>query len=340
MYNPMETTTAPIAIANGNGTTPPSPANARVVAPPEPRVSRFGTRAAAATAARRRDTAPLSSSEHLGGSRQYWRDMILGVNDGLVSTFLLVAGVAGGGLSSNDILLTAIAGSLAGRNHHSLALTCVCVCMFWLKILFVVSLSAFHRIGAVSMATGEYVATKSQNEVMEGELALESEHVSLYPDDEIRELCNLLPVIGVTEENNPILVQQLSNHYREHPDSLLKIMTALEFGVLDEEVRSPIRAALFSCFLFVAGSLPSVFPFCFSELNPTWGLIAAALSTAAALFVVGLVKSWATRGNFWTAAIENLTIAGCGGVFAYAVGLLFDHVLHGEDRADEKNSVF
>jgi len=125
----METTTAPIAIANGNGTTPPSPANARVVAPPEPRVSRFGTRAAAATAARRRDTAPLSSSEHLGGSRQYWRDMILGVNDGLVSTFLLVAGVAGGGLSSNDILLTAIAGSLAGRNHHSLALTFVCVCV-------------------------------------------------------------------------------------------------------------------------------------------------------------------------------------------------------------------
>ena len=52
--------------------------------------------------------------EHLGSSRQYWRDIILGVNDGLVSTFLLVAGVAGGGLSSNDILLTAIAGALAG----------------------------------------------------------------------------------------------------------------------------------------------------------------------------------------------------------------------------------
>jgi len=40
--------------------------------------------------------------------------MILGVNDGLVSTFLLVAGVAGGGLSSQDILLTALAGALAG----------------------------------------------------------------------------------------------------------------------------------------------------------------------------------------------------------------------------------
>jgi hypothetical protein len=51
---------------------------------------------------------------HLGKHRQYWRDIILGVNDGLVSTFLLVTGVAGGGLSSIDILLTAISGALAG----------------------------------------------------------------------------------------------------------------------------------------------------------------------------------------------------------------------------------
>jgi hypothetical protein len=52
--------------------------------------------------------------DHLGKHRQYWRDIILGVNDGLVSTFLLVAGVAGGGLLSVDILLTAIAGAIAG----------------------------------------------------------------------------------------------------------------------------------------------------------------------------------------------------------------------------------
>ena len=53
-------------------------------------------------------------TDHLGKHRQYWRDIILGVNDGLVSTFLLVAGVAGGGLSTSDILLTAISGAIAG----------------------------------------------------------------------------------------------------------------------------------------------------------------------------------------------------------------------------------
>ena len=257
-------------------------------APPSPHFTRYG-------ALLHRTHPPPSSSEHLGGSRQYWRDIILGINDGLISTFLLVAGVSGGGLSSNDILLTAIAGSLAG---------------------------------AVSMATGEYVATKSQNEVMQGELALEQEHVTLYPDDELDELKNLLPLIGVSTADNSQLVEQLLHHYRQRPDALLKIMTALEFGVLDEEVRSPIRAGLFSCVLFAAGSLPSVLPFCFSGSHPMLGLLVAALATTLALFVVGAVKTWATRGNCWSAAFENLSIAGLGGILAYAVGVFFDHLLH------------
>ena len=51
---------------------------------------------------------------HVGETRQYWRDIILGVNDGLVSIFLLVAGVVGGGLDANKVLLAAVAGSIAG----------------------------------------------------------------------------------------------------------------------------------------------------------------------------------------------------------------------------------
>ena len=242
-----------------------------------------------------------SSSEHLGGSRQYWRDIILGVNDGLISTFLLVAGVAGGGLSSQDILLTAIAGSLAG---------------------------------AVSMATGEFVATKSQNEVMQGELALEQKHVNLYNENELLELVNLLPLIGLPTENND-LVERLLQHYRHHPDALLKVMTVLEFGIVDDEIRSPIRAGLVSCLLFMVGSLPSVLPFLWCDRDATLGLLMAALGTALALFVVGAVKTWATRGNAWMAALENMSIAGLGGILAYFVGVLFDHLVRNHEQQEE-----
>ena len=92
---------------------------------------------------------------HLGETRQYWRDIILGVNDGLVSTFLLVVGVVGGGLNSDQVLLTGVAGAIAG---------------------------------AVSMAAGEYLATKSQDEILAAELELERTHIEHFREDEIAQL--------------------------------------------------------------------------------------------------------------------------------------------------------
>jgi len=233
--------------------------------------------------------------EHLGASRQYWRDIILGVNDGLVSTFLLVAGVAGGGLLSRDILLTAIAGAVAG---------------------------------AVSMAAGEYVATKSQNEVLMGEIELERKHVENSLDREMAELDNLFPKIGITNENNiHVGIQHtMKEFYRQNPGSLLKLMEALEFGVVEDEARTPLVASLLSFGLFVVGSLPSVIPFFFSK-DPKHGLIAAGISTTTALLAVGALKTWATRGKCLIAAFENLVIAGCGGALAYGVGVIFDTII-------------
>lgn len=229
--------------------------------------------------------------EHLGKHRQYWRDIILGVNDGLVSTFLLVAGVTGGGLSSQSILLTAISGAVAG---------------------------------AISMCAGEYVATKSQNEVMRGELALERIHIDENLDAELEEMdLQLLTLIGIGDSEGE-LRQELNNFYRSNPTALYQLMTALEFGVVDTEERSPVRAGLISCLLFIGGATPSVIPFACSKDQPTHGLIAAAGLTSLCLLVVGAVKTWATRSNCTTAALENLVIAVFGGGIAYGVGVLFE----------------
>lgn len=247
----------------------------------------------------------ITKSEHLGASRQYWRDIILGVNDGLISTFLLVTGVAGGGLMSDQILLTALAGALAG---------------------------------AVSMASGEYVATKSQNEVVRGEIALERDHVEENLEDEMDELSDLLALIGITPNktsDDDNMHDRLLSYYRHDPEALLKIMTTLEFGHLEEEERSPVVAGGCSCLLFLVGSLPSVLPFIFSGDDPLRGLFWATACTITALLAVGAVKTWATRGDCCTSALENLIIAGLGGVLAYMVGFLFDrYILHSSDDGD------
>lgn len=240
------------------------------------------------------DPDPMCRSEHLGKHRQYWRDMILGINDGLISTFLLVAGVSGSGLSSREILLTAIAGALAG---------------------------------AVSMSAGEFIATKSQNEVLQGEIGLERAHIRDYKEDEIKEVKEkLLPLIGIPSSKKE-LRRQLISHYENDAEALLKVMIALEFGVVEEEERSPYTAALFSGVLFFVGSLPSLLPFIPTEIPSGQGLVTATLATSLSLLCVGGVKTWATRGNCFSAAIENLVVAGCGGALAYLVGSFFDFLL-------------
>ena len=221
---------------------------------------------------------------HVGASRQYWRDIILGVNDGLVSVFLLVAGVVGGGFDRRQVLLTAVAGAIAG---------------------------------AVSMAAGEYLATKSQSEVLQSEIELEKTHIEHFRNRELAQLYQLFREIEIAEDDLTDVVRA----FGRDDATLLNAMKVMEFGMVDSEERSPIKAMLMSGGLFLSGSIPSVVPFLF-DLTPHVGLAVAALLVAIALIAVGVVKTFITRGNPVFAGLENLAIAAIGGGVAYGVGRL------------------
>ncbi len=223
---------------------------------------------------------------HVGVTRQYWRDIILGVNDGLVSVFLLVAGVVGGGLGSDQVLLTALAGSIAG---------------------------------AISMAAGEYLATQSQEEVFDREIALERDHIQHFREGEVEQLHEFFRDMGIRDEDVPGVVEA----FARDDETLLNAMKALEFGIIDAERRSPYTAMVMSGALFLVGSLTSLGPFLFVS-SPTFGLVLASILTAIGLFVVGVAKTRVTNTNPIKAGFENLIIAGVGGVIAYVVGSLVE----------------
>jgi VIT1/CCC1 family predicted Fe2+/Mn2+ transporter len=222
---------------------------------------------------------------HLGESRPYWRDIILGVNDGLVSMFLLVAGVVGGGLSVDQVLLTGVAGALAG---------------------------------AISMATGEWLATKSQEEVLDREVELERDHIKWYRKEETEQLYDMLGELGLRDDVLEAAVDQIG----ASDEAMIESMKRLEFGVVDDDRRSPWTAAIYSGLLFVAGSLPSVLPFVFVASAAT-GLWWAAALAGTALFGVGVAKTKATGTNPWVAGVENLSVSLLGGVLSFGVGRLF-----------------
>ena len=223
---------------------------------------------------------------HIGASRQYMRDIILGVNDGLVSTFLLVSGVVGGGLDATDVLLTGVAGAVAG---------------------------------AISMSIGEYIATKSQEEVFDAELALERHHLRDHREEEVDQLREMLAERGLSGEDLETVVRIIDSD----DDTMLNMHAALEFGIVDEERRSPYAAAAFSGLLFLIGALPSVIPFAIFDDTQT-GLIAAAILSGIGLFAVGAAKTIQTRKNLWLSGAENLALGMVGGVLAYLVGSAFD----------------
>lgn len=224
----------------------------------------------------------LEYEPHIGETRQYWRDMILGVNDGLVSVFLLVVGVVGGGLATEQVLLTGIAGALAG---------------------------------ALSMAAGEYLATKSQDEVFEAELELEQIHIENFRDQELAQLRGFFIDMGVT----PTDLDNVLSAFEKNDEALLNAMAALEFGVVESERRSPHRAMAASGLLFLLGSLPSVLPFTLLDSNRS-ALIWASVLTLTSLFVVGVIKASVARTGRLRSGLENMVIAGIGGLAAWGLG--------------------
>lgn len=227
--------------------------------------------------------------EHLGPRSQYLRDVILGVNDGLVSIFLLVVGVVGGGLTSEQVLLAGLAGAFAG---------------------------------AVSMAAGEYMATKSQEEVIDGELALEREHFKYYRERELDELREFLGDRGLSNS----AIEAVVANAAEDDEVLMELMKSFEFGVIDHGRRNPFLAMAMSGVLFLAGAAPSVLPFAFID-NPDTALLLAAVLSVVGLFAVGVAKTQMTRGRPFVSGIENVAVAAVGAVISYFIGLGYDSVV-------------
>jgi vacuolar iron transporter family protein len=232
---------------------------------------------------------PPGYESHIGDSRQYMRDIILGVNDGLVSTFLLVSGVVGGGLDADQVLLTGVAGALAGM---------------------------------ISMSIGEYLATKAQDEVFDAEIALEKIHLRDHRQHERDQLTGMLGDMGLDGDDLETVVEIIDSS----DEAMLNMHAALEFGVVDSERRSPYAAAVASGLLFLLGALPSVIPFAIWDSAAT-GLLAAAVLSGIGLFFVGAIKTIQTKKSWMISGLENLALGLVAGVLSFFVGKAFESII-------------
>jgi VIT1/CCC1 family predicted Fe2+/Mn2+ transporter len=209
------------------------------------------------------------------------RAAVLGANDGIVSTASLVIGVAAAGTTYDAILITGVAGLVAG---------------------------------AMSMAAGEYVSVSSQSDTEAADIARETEELATQPEHELDELTGIYTLRGLTPELARQVAIQLTAH------DALGTHARDELGIIDTMNAKPVQAAFASAGTFALGAaLPLLVVILTSTSNIIPYVAATSLFFLAALGGLaaqaggaGLLKG-ASRVAFWgvlamaaTAAVGNL----------------------------------
>lgn len=210
------------------------------------------------------------------------RASVFGVNDGLVSNASLVLGVAGAGAASAYVLMTGVAGLLAG---------------------------------ALSMAAGEYVSVRTQREMYEYQIALEREEVAEYPGEEAEELALIYQARGVDLER----AREVSRALLSRPEQALDVLAREELGLNPDDLGSPVQAASASFLAFAAGALIPLVPFVL-RLQGDTALTTTAALTGTALFLVGMTLSLFTGRHALRGALRMVLIGGGAGVVSFLVG--------------------
>ncbi|HUR61588.1 MAG TPA: VIT1/CCC1 transporter family protein [Candidatus Thermoplasmatota archaeon] len=225
---------------------------------------------------------PLGEHTEASGLRNYIRDLVLGFNDGIVSVYALVAGLAGAGFTGHSVAVAGLAAILAG---------------------------------ALSMGLGEYVSTKSQSQYYEAEARREREHIRTYPQLEREELREML----VAKSYPPAMIDDLVEHLASKEDRFVDFMMREEFGVGKESDRSAVAAMLLIMVAFVAGSILAVVPFAlFSEAR--MGLAVASAASMAGLFAAGAAKGRVSGLNPYRSGLEMALLGAAAAIVTFLVG--------------------
>lgn len=216
------------------------------------------------------------------------RAAVFGVNDGLVSNAALIMGVAGATQEPKVVLLTGIAGLLAG---------------------------------AFSMAAGEYVSMRSQRELFEYQIALEREELEEYPIEEQEELALIYKARGLTKEQ----ADEVAAGLMKNPEQALDTLAREELGLNPNDLGSPWGAAISSFTAFAVGGIVPLIPFLFGA-GP-YLLTAIVIVTGAALFGVGATLSLFTGKGAWWSGLRMVLIGGAAGLATYLIGGLMGTLL-------------
>jgi VIT1/CCC1 family predicted Fe2+/Mn2+ transporter len=214
----------------------------------------------------------------------YLRDFVLGAIDGTVTTFAVVAGVAGAGLSGSVAIVLGMANLLAD---------------------------------GFSMAAGNYLSTKTDRQVVERARRIEEMHVAEIPEGEREEVRQIFAAKGFTGQTLDEIVDTITTDRQRWVDTMLTEEHGLRL-----QSPSAVRAAISTFVAFVLVGLVPLLPFLLRvSQNPQTIFITSAAATAVAFVFVGIARGAVLREALVRSGLETLAIGGAAAALAYLVGL-------------------
>jgi VIT1/CCC1 family predicted Fe2+/Mn2+ transporter len=209
------------------------------------------------------------------------RAAVFGVSDGLVSNVALILGIAGATTEGSLVRLAGLTGLLAG---------------------------------AISMAAGEWVSVRAQNELIEREVDIERRSLAENPDAETRELAAIYRHRGV----DPSDADRIAENIMSDPEIALGVHTREELGIDPSGVGHPGAAAFASFWAFVLGAIAPRVPWFFFE--GTGATIASIVIGLLGAALVGFALAVFTERSGFRTAVRQVLVAGGACAATYLIG--------------------
>jgi VIT1/CCC1 family predicted Fe2+/Mn2+ transporter len=215
----------------------------------------------------------------------YLGDFVLGAVDGAVTTFAIVAGAAGAGLSNGIVLVLGCANVLAD---------------------------------GLSMAAGNYLRARSDHQILARFRRLEETHVERSPEGEREEVRQIYAAKGFEGELLERVVECITADRRRWIDAML-----IDEWNLQLNPPSPWRCALATFIAFLlAGAIPLAPAIVQIDRSAGDTFLVSSIATGLAFLFIGLIRGRAVARNPFYSALETLLIGGCAAAVAFLVGML------------------
>jgi VIT1/CCC1 family predicted Fe2+/Mn2+ transporter len=228
---------------------------------------------------------------HRGAGGNALRAAVLGANDGLVSNLSLVMGVAGADFSARTILVTGLAGLVAG---------------------------------ACSMAMGEWLSVTSSREFYQQQIATEAAELTEFPEEEKQELVLIYQAKGLSEQQAKVLAERIIGN----KDTALDTLAREELGINPEELGGSAWVAGGTSFLlFAGGAIIPVLPF--FALTGMAVVATSLAASAVAMFAIGAGTTLFTGRGVLVSGLRQLAIGIAAAAVTFGIGKLIGVSLAG-----------